>query len=223
MKPNSVGATANSNYTDTILNLSGGYQDVEEASTTAIVTDLQNANAAGDYALAILDAESAPALNKVGGANVYSFTKIDGIGIDTGTATDNINGSTSSSYTNVVTGAYDMAYQVSFNYRSGFLTASSPGTITQPPAGSAPNVVLSYAIRNNLQSESLAGANSGKSFPLSVTGVLIDPVLAPAQNAGVILNTRNRVSASPMVPSFDATNSGSGGSGGVITFGSDPL
>jgi len=223
LKPNSVGATANSNYTDTILNLSGGYQDVEEASTTAIVTDLQNANAAGDYALAILDAESAPALNKVGGANVYSFTKIDGIGIDTGTATDNINGSTSSSYTNVVTGAYDMAYQVSFNYRSGFLTASSPGTITQPPAGSAPNVVLSYAIRNNLQANSLGGANSGKSFPLAVTGVLIDPALAPVQVAGVILNSRYRASASPLQPSFDATDSGAGGSGGVITYGTDPL
>jgi hypothetical protein len=224
LKPGSVtGSNVNGGYTDTILSLSGAYQDVEEASTTACVTDLQNANTAGDYAISFLDAELAPALNQVGGANVYSFVKIDGVGIDTGTATDNINGTTSSSYTNVVTGAYDLVYQVSFNYRSGFLTASSPGAITQPPSGSAPNVVLSYAIRNNLQAESLAGANSGKAFPLSVTGVLIDPVLAPAQDPGVVLNTRNRVSASPFVPSFDATDSGAGGSGGVITLGSDPL
>jgi hypothetical protein len=223
LKPFSVGATANSNYTDTILNLSGGYQDVEEASTTAIVTDLQNANAAGDYALGIIDAESAPALNKVAGATAYSFTKINGIGIDTGTATDNINGTTSSSYTNAVTGAYDLVYQVSFNYRSGFLTASSAGNVTQPPAGSAPNVVLSYAIRNNLQANSLGGANSGKSFPLAVTGVLIDPALAPVQVAGVILNSRFRASASPLQPSFDATDSGASGSGGVITYGTDPL
>jgi len=223
LKPFSVGATANSNYTDTILNLSGGYQDVKEASTAACVTDLQNANAAGDYAVTVLATQFAPALNKVGGANVYSFVKIDGIGIDTGTASDNINGSTSTAYTNAVTGAYDYVLQNSFNYRSGLLTASSAGTITQPPAGSAPNVVLSYAIRNNLQAESLAGANSGKSFPLSVTGVLIDPVLAPTQAAGVILNSRNRVSASPLQPSFDATDSGASGNGGVITYGSDPL
>jgi len=223
LKPNSVGATANSNYTDTILNLSGGYQDVKEASTAACVTDLQNANAAGDYAVTVLATQFAPALNKVGGVNVYSFVKIDGIGIDTGSGSDNINGSTSTSYTNAVTGAYDYVLQNSFNYRSGLLTASSPGTITQPPAGSAPNVVVAYAVRNNLQAESLAGANSGKAFPLAVTGVLIDPVLAPAQAAGVILDTRSRNSASPMVPSFDATNSGAGGAGGVITYGSDPL
>jgi hypothetical protein len=223
LKPNSVGATANSNYTDTILNLSGGYQDVKEASTAACVTDLQNANAAGDYAVTVLATQFAPALNKVGGVNVYSFVKIDGIGIDTGTGSDNINGSTSTSYTNAVTGAYDYVLQNSFNYRSGLLTASSPGTITQPPAGSAPNVVVAYAVRNNLQAESLAGANSGKAFPLAVTGVLIDPVLAPAQDAGVILNTRFRVSAAPLQPNFDATDSGSGGTGGVITYGSDPL
>jgi hypothetical protein len=223
LKPNSVGATANSNYTDTILNLSGGYQDVKEASTAACVTDLQNANAAGDYAVTVLATQFAPALNKVGGVNVYSFVKIDGVGIDTGTASDNINGSTSTSYTNAVTGAYDYVLQNSFNYRSGLLTASAPGTITQPPAGSAPSVVVAYAVRNNLQAESLAGANSGKAFPLSVTGVLIDPVLAPAQDAGVILNTRFRVSAAPLQPNFDATDSGSGGTGGVITYGSDPL
>jgi len=48
-------------------------------------------------------------------------------------------------------------------------------------------------------------------------------VLAPAQDAGVILNTRFRVSPAPLQPNFDATDSGSGGTGGVITFGSDPL
>lgn len=224
LKPNSVtSSNVNGGYTDTILNLSGGYQDVEEASTAACVTDLQNANAAGDYAVSVLATQAAPALNQVSSANVYSFVKIDGIGIDTGTGADNINGTTSTHYTNVVTGAYDYVLQNSFNYRSGLLTPSSPGTITQPPSGSAPNVVMAYAVRNNLQAPSLAGANSGKAFPLSVTGVLIDPVLAPAQDAGVILDTRNRVSASPMVPSFDATDSGSAGTGGVITYGTDPL
>jgi hypothetical protein len=224
LTPNSVtGSNANGGYTDTILNLSGGYQDVEEASTAACVLDLQNAQAAGDYAITVLATQAAPALNQVSKANVYSFAKIDGVGIDTGTSADNINGTTSTSYTNVVTGAYDYVLQNSFNYRSGLLTASSPGSITLPPSGSSPNVVMAYAIRNNLQAETLAGANSGKAFPLAVTGVLIDPVLAPAQDAGVILDTRGRVSPSPLIPSFNAQDVSSSGGPGSITYGSDPL
>jgi hypothetical protein len=224
LTPHSVsGANANGGYTDTILSLSGGYQDVKEASTAACVTDLQNAQAAGDYAISILAAQFAPALNQVGGANVYSFAKIDGVGIDPGTTGNNINGTTATSYNNVVTGAYDYVLQNSFNYRAGLLTASAPGSITLPPAGSAPNVVVAYAVRNNLQAETLAGANSGKAFPLAVTGVLIDPVLAPAQNAGVILDSRNRVTAAPLQPSFDATDVSSSGGPGPITYGSDPL
>ncbi|MGD0489903.1 MAG: substrate-binding domain-containing protein [Steroidobacteraceae bacterium] len=224
LKPNSVTASnVNGGYSDTILNLSGGYQDVEEASTAACVTDLENANAAGDYAITVLATQEAPALNLVGGATAYSFVKIDGVGIDTGGATDNINGTTSTSYTNVVTGAYDYFLQNSFNYRSGLLVASSPGSITTAPAGSPPNVAIAYAIRNNLQASSLAGANSGKAFPLSVTGVLVDPVLAAAQVAGVVLDTRNRVTAAPLQPSFDATDSGASGAGGSIAYGVDPL
>jgi hypothetical protein len=224
LKPNSVTtAGVNGGYTDTILNLSGAYQDVEEASTAACVTDLENANAAGDYAITVLAAQEAPGLNLVGSNTAYSFVKIDGVGIDTGAAADNINGTTSTSYTNVVTGAYDYFLQNSFNYRSGLLVASSPGTITKAPAGSAPNVAMAYGIRNNLQAASLAGANSGKAFPLAVTGVLVDPVLAPAQVAGVVLDTRNRFTASPLQPSFDATDSGASGAGGTITYGVDPL
>jgi periplasmic binding family protein len=224
LTPHSVlGSNANGGYTDTVLNLSGGYQDVNEASSSAIVTDLQNAQAAGDYAIGFVSAETAPALNQVGGVNVYSFAKIDGVGMDSGTAGNNINGTTATSYNNVVTGAYEYVSQVSFNYRAGFLIASSPGSITLPPAGSAPNVVLTYATRNNLQSVTLAGANSGKAFPLSVTGVLIDPVLAPSQVAGVILDSRNHVTAAPLQPSFDATDVSSSGGPGPITYGSDPL
>jgi hypothetical protein len=224
LKPASVTASnVNGGYTDTILNLSGGYQDVEEASTAACVTDLQNANAAGDYAVSILAAQVAPALNLVSGATAYAFAKIDGVGIDTGASTDDINGTTSTKYTNVVTGAYDYFLQNSFNYRTGLLVASSPGSITKAPAGSTPNVAMAYAIRNNLQATSLAGANSGKAFPLSVTGVLVDPVLASAQIAGVVLDTRNRVSAAPLQPSFDATDTGASGTGGPIAYGTDPL
>jgi len=217
-KPESVRASANSNYTDTILSLSGGYQDVWESSMPACVRDLQTANGAGDYAIAVLSAQAPPAFNQVANTNVYSFVKIDGVGIDAGTGSNNINGTTATSYTNVVTGAYDFVLQNSFNYRAGFLTASP-----QPPAGSPPNVVMAYAMRYMLQANSISGANNGYSFPLAVTGVLIDPVLAPTQDAGVILDSRYRDSASPMMPNFDATDSGASGTGGVITYGSSSL
>jgi hypothetical protein len=218
--PGSVSATTVNSYTDTILNLSGSYQDVKEASTAACVTDLINANNAGDYAVSVLATQVAPALNLSGGKTAYSFVKIDGVGIDTGSSTDNINGTTSTSYTNVITGAYDYVLQNSFNYRGALLKPSSPGSITTAPAGSAPNVAMAYAVRNNLQSESLAGANTGKAFPLSVTGVLIDPVLAPAQDAGVALDTRAKNSAAPEQPSFDATDVNANSSGNqAITFG----
>jgi hypothetical protein len=226
LKPNSVTAgNVNGGYNGgTTLNLSAtSAQDVEEGSTAACVTDLQAANAAGAYAVSVLAAQVAPALNLVSGATAYSFVKIDGVGIDTGTTNDNINGTKSTSYTNVVTGAYDYFLQNSFNYRTGFMVASSPGSITKAPANAAPNVAISYAIRNNLQAATLAGANSGKAFPLSVTGVLIDPVLAPSQAAGVVLDTRNRVSAAPLQPSFDATDTGASANGGPITYGVDPL
>jgi hypothetical protein len=214
LDPGSVtSAGVNAGYTNTALNLSGGYQDVKEGSNAAIVSDLQAANAAGKYAVAILAAEFAPAYNQVGGANQYSFAKIGGVGIDTGTTGDNINGTTATKYTNVITGAYDFAYQNSFNSRAGFV------------GGATNNGKWAALVRTQLQSESLSGANSGLAFPAAVTGLLIDPANAPAQDAGVVLWSRLKNSTAPTQLNFDATTVNPAGAGGTqaITFGSEPL
>jgi hypothetical protein len=215
IKPNSVGKVSgnvNSGYTDSVLNLSGGYQDVEEPSNAQIVNDLitVNNNSGSEYAVSILAAQFAPGFNQgtYTGTNQYSFMKIGGVGIDTGGATDNINGTTSTSYTNVVTGAYDFAVQNSFNSRS-----NSPLTTTTTGAG------WEAAMKTQLQASNLGGANDGHSFPTAVTGVLIDADIATSQVAGSILWTRNKQSASPAQISFDATSV----NGGAITYGSDPL
>ena len=214
--PRSVNSSSVNNYTDTILSLTGGYQDVKEASTAAVVADLQNANgntSGNQYAVAILAAEFAPALEQVGGVNQYSFAKIDGVGIDTGSGADNINGTTSTHYTNVVSGAYDYAYQNSFNTRSGFITAG-----TSCSGVAAGNAGWACAVRTNLQNVAIAGANSGAAFPNAVTGLLIDPAAQASQAAGVVLWTRYKNSTAPSQNSFDAQSTG-----GKITYGTDPL
>jgi len=224
--PRSVtSAGVNAGYTDTVLSLTTGYQDVKEGSNAAIVSDLQNANGHGDYAVAILNAEFAPALEQVGGVNQYSFVKIGGnglasssgkqvpgLGMDSGVGADDINGITSTSYSNVVTGAYDFVYQNSFNTRAGFLS------------GSTPNAKWTAALKSLFQSESIAGAYAHLAFPGAVTGVLIDPANAPVQDAGVVLWSRLKNSTAPIQINFDATtvNSNAGGAQ-VITLGSDPL
>ena len=208
LQPASVTAGGvNAGYTDTILNLSGGYQDVKEASNAAIVTDLQNANLAGDYAVAILSAEFAPAFNQSSGSVQYSFAKINGVGLDSGIGSDNINGTTATTYSNVVTGAYDFAYQNSFNAR------------TATPTG------WTAAIKSALQSPGVSGAAANQKFPNAVTGVLLDPDLAAisAQSGGVILWSRNGSSTAPIQLNFDATTVQSSGGKQVITYGSDPL
>lgn len=206
--PGSVTAAGvNAGYTDTALNLSGGYQDVEEKSNAAIVTDLQAANAAGKYAVAILAAEFAPAYNQSSSANQYSFAKIDGIGIDTGGPSDNINGTTATKYTNVITGAYDFAYQNSFNTRTGFLTGGTNGA------------KWANLIKTQLQKESISGAHAGAGFPTAVTGLLVDPYNAGGvQSGGVVLWSRQKNSTAPIQSTFDAASIG-----GTITYGSDPL
>jgi len=207
------------------LLLTGGYQDVKEGSSGAIVTDLQNANAAGKYAIAILATEFPPALNQVGGVNQYSFAKINGIGIDTGydsTATpspitgqyhDNINdpnGKDSSShnygtsYTNVVNGTYDFFYQNSFNTKKGFLS------------GTSNNALWATSIKVVLNKATIASVNSGNAFPSSVPGLVLDPIIVGSQAKGTTLYSRSKVSTAPLQPIYDATN-------GAITYGFDPL
>ena len=215
LTPRSVNSSSVNNYTNTLLDMTQNiYQDVKEASTAAVVLDLQNANGAGHGAISILAAEFPPALNQVGGVSQYSFAKIGGVAIDTANgSTDDINTSGSTKYTNVVTGAYDFAFQNSFNTRAGLIPTGTCTSVTSA------NAKMACAIRTALTSENISAAHSGQALPNGVTGLLIDPVKAPAQDAGVVMWTRNKNSTKPILANFDATSV----NGGHITYGSDPL
>jgi hypothetical protein len=205
-----VGTGINAGYTGTVLAAGTQYQDVREASNSAIVADLKTAQAAGQRAIALLGLEFPPALAQVGGANVYSFVKINGVGVDTGTAGDNINGghggSSATKYTNAVLGTYDFFYQNSFNTRAGFL------------AGTSDKAKFAQEVLADLSKSTIAGANAGLAFPSAVPGVLLDPVTVGSQDPGVVLGSRFGNSSAPLQPAFDAANLG-----GPINFGSDPL
>jgi hypothetical protein len=206
-----VGTGINAGYTSTVLVLPvTGYEDVREASSGALVTDLQAANAAGVRAIGILGLEFPPAGNQVGGANQYSFAKINGVGVDTGATGDNINGphggTSATKYTNAVLGSYDLFYQNSFNTRTGFLTN---GTNSAAFAAEA---------LADLQKSTIAGANAGLAFPAAVPGVVLDPVTVGAQVAGVVTGSRFQTSTATLQPVYDAANTA-----GTIAYGSDPL
>jgi hypothetical protein len=200
-----VGTGINSGYTSTVLLAGTQYQDVREASSGAIVSDLALAQSRGQRAIAILGLEFPPAAS----GNVYSFAKINGVGVDLGTGTaDNINtthgGATK--YSNAVTGAYDFLFQNSFNTRPGFI------------GGAGNNAKFAAEVLADLQKSAIAGANAGQAFPLAVPGVLLDPLTVGSQDPGVILGSRSGNSLAPQTPAFDAASLG-----GPITFGSDPL
>jgi hypothetical protein len=187
------------------LVLSQTSQDVQDTSSSAVVKDLTSANSASLLALAILSVDNPPALNQSTGGNPYDFVKINGAAMDGNTSTDNINGSTGSSYINVINGSYDFFYQVNFNQRSGFSTGA--------PAN---NVAFATGLKAALQSTSLAGVNAGVQFPLATNGIVIDGDTASSLVTGVTITSRNGSSAStPKVVTKLA--------GGVITQGSDPL
>jgi hypothetical protein len=202
--PGSVNASSVNDYTGTQLVLPiTAYQDVKEGTNTALVTDLQAANAAGARAIGVLGLENPPAINQVGGQNQYSFVRINGVGIDTGTSNDNINGTVGTSYTNVVTGPYDFFYQNSFNTRSGLLSSATVN-------GAVASIYLAQ-----FQKPDIAGAHASKAFPNAVPGILLDPKIIGSQVAGVVTGSRYKKSTAPLQPVFDATT--------TITFGFDPL
>ncbi|MDP8986439.1 MAG: hypothetical protein M3N97_15650 [Pseudomonadota bacterium] len=189
--PGSVTSATVNSYTGTVLSLtSTSYQDVKEASSTAIVNDLQAANAAGKRAIAVLGLEFPPALYQgSAGTNQYSFVAINGVGPDTGTSSDNINGTVATKYTNVITGKYDFFYQNSLNTRSGFLTN---GTV---------NASWTNALKNNFQSPNISGCHSAS----GVSGLLLDPKIIGSLQTGVVTGTRQKHSTAPLQPWFDAT------------------
>jgi hypothetical protein len=191
-------------YTGT-LTLSQTLQDVSDTSSTAQATDLENANASGLLAISILSEDTPPAANqKVSGTNSYDFVKISGEAVDTGGASDNINGSVSTSYVNAITGAYDFFYQPNFNYRPSFY---SSGTA---------NAQLATAILHVFQSSTLPGVASGLQFPLAAPGTLVDSDRNPAVAKGVTLDSRSGNSQGVLVPQLNAGT-------GALPTGADPL
>jgi hypothetical protein len=202
-----VGTGINSGYTSTVLLTGTQYQDVREASSGAIVSDLALAQSRGQRAIAVLDVGYAPSF---GGGNLYSFVRFGCAGMDAGTTGDNINGppggSSATKYTNVVIGGYDFVYQSVFVTRPGFIT------------GLSNSAKFALEVRNALQTEAAASVHSGLLFPSAVPGIVLDPVTIGSQDPGVILDSRNGNSTSPMGVVFDAANLG-----GPIRFGSEPL
>ena len=181
-------------------------QDVLDSNSAAVVNDLTTANSAGLLAVAILSVDNPPALNQgTTGVNQFDFTKINGVAMDGGTSTDNINGTNGSSYINVINGSYDFFYQVNFNQRSGFSTGA--------PAN---NVAFANGLKAALQSPTLAGVNLNVQFPLATNGIVIDGDTVSSLATGVTVTSRG--GSSPSAPKVVLKVSGS-----VITPGNDPL
>jgi hypothetical protein len=201
---NGAGGVNGAGYGPALV-LSQTSQDVQDTSSSAVVKDLTSANNASLLALAILSVDNPPALNQSTGGNPYDFTKINGVAMDGNTATDNINGTTGSSYINVINGSYDFFYQVNFNERSGFSTGA--------PAN---NAAFAAGLKAAMQSPSLAGVNAGVQFPLATNGIVIDGDTASSLAKGVTVTSRSGVSPSSPKPVLKVA-------GGVITTGSDPL
>lgn len=199
--------TANNNYTATSLTAAGLTQaavDINESSTVAVINDLLLAQKNNLRAIAILGLESPPGQHQVGGVNQFEITKINGVGVDTGTSGDNINGTTATSYINVVKGNYDFYYQNSFNTRTSTLSGNTVGD------------VFANEFKAVFNSSNLPGAASGLAFPSAVPGVLLDADTQGALAKGVVINTRFKVSTGPLQPFFSAVSTG-------IPVSSDPL
>lgn len=196
--------TVNAPYCGTSLAACGAIEqseDIAEASTNAIIADFKAANGAGLRAIAILGMENPPVKNQAGGTNQYDFVRINGVGVDSGTAGDNINGPTASSYINVIKGQYDFYYQSSFNTRTTL-------------AGQ--NLANANAFKAQYASATLPGAASGLVFPAAVPGIVLDADVATALTKGVTINSRSKVSTATLTPIFNALPTG-------IPVGSDPL
>jgi len=182
-------------------------QDIAEGSSGNIVTDLKAMQAANLRAVAVLGLETAPHANQVAATNTYDFVKINGVGVDTGTAGDDINGAgtiPATSYINVVKGNYDFFYQNSFNTRTGFLALTTPGA------------AFANQIKTTMTSAGFVGADTGGAFPAGVGGTLLDADLSSTLTKGMTMNTRNKVSTAPLQPRLLATSTG-------IPVSSDPL
>jgi hypothetical protein len=208
LDPNSVsGSNVNSYNGGTTLNTNAtDFQDVKEASSAAIVDDLQLANSHGKRAIAVLGLEFPPHSSQLTvGTNDYVFAGINNVYVDSNTGTtDNINNPAggTTKYSNVITGNYEYAFQVGINTRNNF---------TQP--------AFQNAVLNFLKSENVSGAHTGSAFPVSAPGVLLDPKTTNAHDAGNLTWTRGGVSTANPLTKNDASVIG----GPVVLGPGDPL
>jgi hypothetical protein len=158
----------------------------------------------GLLAIAILSMDNPPALAQLNGVNTpghYEFVKINGTAVDSGGSTDNINGSSASSYINAITGKYDFFYQVNFNAQ------------TAPATGTLANSLLTV-----FKQPGLAGVNDGSVFPLAANGIIADADRNATVAKGVTVVSRGGNSnglLKPVLPPGQAV--------GTIVAGSDPL
>jgi hypothetical protein len=186
-----------SQYTQTTLPTSEVQSDVIASSTTVQATDLKTLQTNNIRAISILGMDTAPAYNQaVPGTNSYDFTKIDGTAVDTGGASDNINGSVKSTYINAITGNYEFYYQPNFNYRNAWFS------------GTGGNTGIGKAILAAFQSSTFPGAASGLAFPAAAPGSLIDADRASSLGAGVTIHSRSGISTGLLVPVFEGTAGG---------------
>lgn len=178
-------------------------QDIATGSTNSIISDLLLAQSKGIRAIAVLGLENPPAKNLLvaGGPNQYDFTKINGVGVDTGAAGDNINGGTATSYINVINGNYDFFYQNSFNTRTSLAN---------------PGLGFANAFKAAMTAPAFVGCNSGVAFPGALPGALIDADNAGSLAKGVTLDTRSKNSQGPLMPFYNAAS-------GAIPVCSDPI
>jgi hypothetical protein len=190
-----------------------GYQDVQETSAAGSVSDLKllAASNCGLRAIAIVSMDNPPGIaanQNVAGTNAYDFVALNGTAVDTGTAGDDENSATATSYVNAIKGNYTDFYQAHFNTKTpGFLTSGTPGA----------DMAAAYLAQ--LRSPTLPGCSGspGAKFPGNLPGVITD-----LSNASTLVGvtcvsvaSRNGNSDSPLSP-FKTIP-------GNITLGSDPL
>jgi hypothetical protein len=177
------------------------------------VSDLKllAASNCGLRAIAIVSMDNPPGIaanQNVAGTNAYDFVALNGTAVDTGTAGDDENSATATSYVNAIKGNYTDFYQAHFNTKTpGFLTSGTPGA----------DMAAAYLAQ--LRSPTLPGCSGspGAKFPGNLPGVITD-----LSNASTLVGvtcvsvaSRNGNSDSPLSP-FKTIP-------GNITLGSDPL
>jgi hypothetical protein len=194
-----------STFTQTSLPTSEVQSDVIVTSSTTQAADLSTLQGQNIRAISVLSMDTPPAFNQVtAGTNTYDFVKIDGVAVDLANGTDDINGSTKSTYVNAIKGDYEFFYQPNFNYRTTWFNSGSTYA-----GGGTGNAGIGKALLAVFQSASFSGAASGLNFPAAAPGTLTDADKASTLTAGVTIDTRGGNSQAILAPKFP-TASGTG-------------